>query len=68
MDANELVGMLERGDLYGLMLRVNRIWLDRDHPGSKYGCVTAQLGEGVPDLVVPIIQGCPSASPTLPAS
>lgn len=60
MDAQELVRCLESGDLYGLMLRVNRAWLSKDHPGAGYAAVVVHIADGVPDLRVPITS--PSAA------
>lgn len=63
MSGEELVRLLESGDYYGLMLRANRLWLERDHPEVKWACVVGEVGGGVPALRI-TIPGASSPSPT----
>jgi hypothetical protein len=53
--AEEFVRMLEGGDLYGLFVRVGRMWLAKDHPEAKSAATVVDFGRKASMLQVPII-------------
>lgn len=62
MTAEELVGLLNRGDLMTLAQRVNEAMLAKHYPRAEYATLTAHLGRGVPDVVIPVISPQPVAA------
>lgn len=54
LSTQELTRLLESGDLHGLMLIVVAAWVARYHPESRFAVVSADMGGGVPSLIVPI--------------
>lgn len=55
LTSGELVRLLEAGDLYTLVLRVNRMWLEKDHPEAEYATIVVEVGDSFPAVQVPII-------------
>lgn len=55
MTADELTRLLEAGDLYGLMLRVTRAWLERDHPETDYATLIVRFTREEPDGRFPVM-------------
>lgn len=55
MSSEELVQLLESGDLHGLMLRVVEEWLSRYRGGAQYAVVVAHIRDGVPDVQEPVM-------------
>jgi hypothetical protein len=61
-DREEMLRLFDSGDDYGLLLFVNRRWLDRYHPDALNGCVSANMGEGISGIRVPFKHRLPSSS------
>ncbi|VTR99159.1 unnamed protein product [Gemmata massiliana] len=63
--ADELIKLLDAGDLTELAIRVNRALLAKHYPQLRYAVLVGGFPNGVaPDLCLPIIP----LSPTEPAS
>lgn len=70
MNRDELLWLIDAGDLHGLMLAVNREWLCKTYPSAEYALLVAHVRDGVPDVQIPIIPstGKSSSARTLAAS
>lgn len=55
MNRDELLRLIDSGDLYGLMLMVNRAWLERYHPTAPHAALVTEMGERTPPHTVVIL-------------
>lgn len=73
-NAAELHGLIEAGDLYGLMLASIREWLAKYHPDAERGTVVVTVpgisGRDAPALQIPIIApfDCAGQPAVIPAA
>lgn len=61
-DRDEVLNMLDAGDVHALMLRVGEMWRERYHPGARFVELLADNGEGVP-LTRYVISSSPAGAP-----
>ena len=55
MNADELVGLVEKGDLHGAMLLVLRAWLAKYHPEVNDLVLLGEIAQGrQPGIRIPI--------------
>ncbi len=54
MNAQELVKLLESGDLYGLMLATVREWVRKHHPSVHSLTLVGDFGREEPAIQLPI--------------
>lgn len=54
MNRDELLKLIEAGDLYGLVLIVGKQWLQKYHGEAEYATLLVQHREGVADTVITI--------------
>lgn len=54
MSAEELVALLQSGNVYELMLRVNREFLERYHPEAAHGAVYVYHHDDTPPVRITI--------------
>lgn len=66
MSRDELVRMLDAGDLYGVFVRIGRMWLAKDHPECISAATIVDLGRRHPVLQVPIIPASGAAAEPFP--
>lgn len=66
MTPREASNLVECGDLYGLLLKVGRAWIEKDHPDATHATLVVPAGEDLPDNVV-VITPHPSSLQPVPA-
>lgn len=57
----ELLRLVEAGDLTALALKVGERWLETCYPTSRFGTITADLGDGVPMVRIVILPASPAS-------
>ena len=62
LSAQELLALLEAGNLYGLMLRVNQAWIDQDHPDASHGAIYVYHHDDTPPVRITIPVSASSSS------
>jgi hypothetical protein len=62
LSAEEVVRLVEVGDLYALMLLVNCAWLEKYHPDAAHGAVYVYHQDDTPPhrVTIPASAACPS--------
>ncbi len=50
--------------LYAGMLAGIREWMKAEHPEMQWVCITGHVGDGTPDLVIPVTLPIRSTDPT----
>lgn len=68
MTRDELVKMIDSGDLQAALLAVGRAWLERYYPEATHATLVARLTDGVPCVVIPVLSQRHAASSSVPLS
>ena len=67
MPKEELVRLVESGDLSALVLAVNRAWVQTYYPEARYAELVAHVADGAPDVRLPLIPSAPCGLPREPS-